>query len=99
MYELYAQYERCRAAARVGAGRRLQSGVGCLIIRIMPTPISEPDGNTRGQSAMRQSARRAHPRDSHGTEQIAGNYFMVNGGVMHLQIINSAMGRICGGIT
>lgn len=46
-----------------------------------------------------ESAQQTHPRYLHGTEQIAGNYFMVNGRVMHLRIINSAMGRICGGVT
>lgn len=34
-------------------------------------------------------------RVAHGEGQIAGNYFMANGRVMHLRIINSAMERIC----
>lgn len=49
--------------------------------------------------ALAESVRQTRSRCLHGAEQIAGNYFMVNGRVMHLRIINSAMGRICGGVT
>lgn len=41
---------------------------------------------------------RIHARFDAGTGQITGNYFMANGRVMHLRFINSAMGRIRGGI-
>ena len=60
----------------------------------MPTPISEPDGNTRDARAF-CSARIRSDHVAHGADQIAGNYFMANGRVMHLRIINSAMERIC----
>lgn len=43
----------------------------------------------RGGSALDQH------RVARGAGQIAGNYFMANGRVMHLRIINSAMERIC----
>lgn len=49
--------------------------------------LGSANASTRGSSCL------------HGTEQIAGNYFMVNGRVMHLRIINSAMRCICGGTT
>ncbi|KAG7190797.1 hypothetical protein KM043_006868 [Ampulex compressa] len=61
----------------------------------MLAPISEPDGNTRGRYIRLAGA--SVWSVLRGTGQIAGNYFMVNGRVMHLPIINSAMERICAG--
>lgn len=62
----------------------------------MPTPISEPDGNTRGARGRALFVVRIRSDNvAHGAGQIAGNYFMANGRVMHLRIINSAMERIC----
>lgn len=88
----------CRSG--VGGRSSITVPVGCLIIRIMPTPINEPDGNTRGQcvcARARASRRpRSYARVARNTGQIAGNYFTANGRVMHLRIINSVMGRICG---
>lgn len=51
------------------------------------TEIREARGGSAPASDQHRVAR--------GAGQIAGNYFMANGRVMHLRIINSAMERIC----
>lgn len=81
---------------RKGTRHWLWSSVGCLIIRIIS--ISEPDGNssTREQCKMTVGLVNASTRVVlRRMEQIAGNYFMVNGRVMHLRIINFTMDRVC----